>query len=170
MPGGPLRHRAWKRFRSVEYGGYRWVGRATGGRSTGCTGLRRIPPGGRSRGAAPYSPASAASAQRWPVRRIALTAVVRPIARCRAVLSRGMAVSGSGCFHQPECHIMRDRPAHGTSSQARAHLQETVFSVIQSSPAPERSEPVEPLSAHEPDGQILRVGAIDRVCLDAHSG
>ncbi len=32
MPGGPLVRRAWKRFRSVEYGGYRWVTPDTGGR------------------------------------------------------------------------------------------------------------------------------------------
>ncbi len=56
------------------------------------------------------------------------------------------------------------------SPRAEAHLQEAGFNIIQSSPAPDRPELVELLSAHQPDGLILRVGTIDRACFDVHPG
>ncbi len=79
MLGGPLRRRAWKRFRTVEYNGYRWVTPATGNRWKVCTGHRRTPTGGSPAGPPHLSPLRRHRLHdgSFIVRQIVLTAVFR---------------------------------------------------------------------------------------------
>lgn len=53
---------------------------------------------------------------------------------------------------------------------AEEHLRQAGFSIVQSSPVPDRAELVSLLSKHKPDGLIVRTGVIDRACFQAHPG